>query len=314
MDVSVVIPAFNAERFIERTLRTVYAQTLAPREVIVVDDGSTDRTADMVRRAARETEIPTTLLRQPNAGPGAARNLGVAAARGELVAFVDADDEWLPRKLERQVECLRANEPALLCHTHVAFIDADGEVFRLPDKRAGGTFEALLAHNFISTSSVVVRRSALGDAPFDRRFLCAEDYHLWLRLAQAGQLCYVPERLLRYRVHASNMSRRGRRCYDAERAVIEDLLASMEAARAVGPAFRRRRLSQIDFECGRSLWSEGDRAGARDAFLLAFRRDPRRIRALGMALATLASPAALSALRLASSLPTYLQGFAGADA
>src|SRR5580700_2024778 len=109
MDISVVIPACNAERFIETTLRTVYAQTLAPREVIVVDDGSKDGTAALVERVARGASVPTTLLQQANAGPGAARNRGVSAARGELVAFVDADDEWLPEKLERQVVCLQAN-------------------------------------------------------------------------------------------------------------------------------------------------------------------------------------------------------------
>jgi glycosyltransferase involved in cell wall biosynthesis len=301
MDVSVVIPAWNAERFVEHTLRTVCAQTLAPREVIVVDDGSTDGTAALVERVARGVSVPTTLLRQANAGPGAARNRGLAAARGELVAFVDADDEWLPEKLERQVACLAANGAALLCHTDLVVIDVEGAVVRRPDKQVGATFEELLANNFIATSSVLVRRRALGEAPFSCRHTCSEDYELWLRLAQGGPLCYVPERLLRYRIHGSNLSKTGRRCYDDERAVLLSVFAAMERAGTLDAAFRRRRLARINFECGKTLFRDGDRRGARAELLRAFLGNPRRWRALAMAAATLAPPGALSALRLVGS-------------
>ncbi len=115
--VSAAIAAYNAERFIERTLASVYAQTRVPEECIVVDDGSDDRSAEVVRAAYPQV----TVIRQANAGPAAAYNRAVRAASGDLVAFLDHDDEWLPEKLERQVAVLREHPEAcgVLCRALV---------------------------------------------------------------------------------------------------------------------------------------------------------------------------------------------------
>lgn len=297
--VSTVIPAYNAARFVERTLRSVYAQTSPIAEVIVVDDESRDDTAAIVEQIARGAPVPTTLLRQPNAGPAAARNRGTRAAKGDLVAYVDADDEWLPEKLERQVESLAANPSAVLCCTGVITIDVDGKETGVGATATDTTFEALLDRNFVVNSSVVVRRSALGDAPFNTRrdFIASEDYDLWLRLARRAPISYLPEPLVRYRVHPEGISRAGRRGHDSERAVIEALFAALEREGTLDPVYRRRRLAQISFECGDSLFYAGDRAAARGEFLRAFQGDERRIGALGMAIATLVPPVTLNAVR-----------------
>ncbi len=272
--------------------------------MIVVDDESSDDTAAIVERIAREAPVPTRLLRQANAGPAAARNRGVRSARGDLIAYLDADDEWLPAKLERQVACLAANPRAVLCCTGVILIDADGNELGVRARRTSTTFEALLERNFVINSSAVARREALGDAPFNTRrdFIASEDYDLWLRLARRAPVSYLPEPLVRYRVHAAGISRASRRVYDSERAVIEEAFASLEREGALDAVYRRRRLARISFECGHDLFYRGDRVAARREFLRAFRDDERRLSALGMAMVTLVPPLTLDAVRAVARL------------
>ena len=298
-NVSTIIPAYNAASFIERALRSVYAQTLAPAEVIVVDDESRDETAAIVERIARDAPVPTTLVRQSNAGPAAARNRGMLSAKGDLIAYIDADDEWLPEKLERQIECLAANPSAVLCCTGVMCIDADSNEIGAVAHSTDTTFEALLERNFVALSSTVARRSALGDAPFNTRrdFIASEDYDLWLRLARHAPIRYLPEPLLRYRIHPAGISHVSTRVHDAERAVLEELFASLAREGRLDPVYRKRRLAQISVECGYRLFHAGERAAARGEFLRAFRDDERRLRALGMAVVTLLPPRTLGAAR-----------------
>ncbi len=101
--VSVIIPAYNAERYLAEALASVFGQSRVPEEIIVVDDGSTDRTEEVVRKHGEAIRF----LKQPHRGPGAARNLGVESARGEFIAFLDADDLWLPEKLSAQLDLFR---------------------------------------------------------------------------------------------------------------------------------------------------------------------------------------------------------------
>ncbi|KIL97829.1 putative glycosyl transferase [Paramagnetospirillum magnetotacticum MS-1] len=191
-DVSVVMPAFNNADTVGRALASIAAQTLRPMEVIVVDDGSTDETAQAVRAmAGRMNGIRLRLFRQPNQGAGAARNRAVAAAQSTWLAFLDADDEWLSPKIERSMAVLAAGD-LVMCSHNLFNVGPESEV--LNDSRArwlrnpADPYRSLFLRGFISSSTVVVRRDAvLAVGGFDVDLRSAQDYELWLAvLAQAG--------------------------------------------------------------------------------------------------------------------------------
>ena len=205
--VSVVIPAYNAARFIQDTLESALAQTYPHVEVIVVDDGSTDETVDILRGYGSRIRS----IRQDNQGVSVARNRGIAAARGELIAFLDADDVWLPEKLTLQVaeHAIHPEAGLITCGTY--YIDEHGKVFdeRKPNdfRDRQHTFHAFLIRNMIygGPSTVVVPRrclDAVGD--FDAALPPTEDRDLWIRLAQRFIVRALDRPLSRYRLHPHN--------------------------------------------------------------------------------------------------------------
>jgi glycosyltransferase involved in cell wall biosynthesis len=207
LSASVVIPAYNAAAFLEETLAGVLAQSQRPLEVLVVDDGSTDGTGAIAERFGS----PVRCIRQENRGLSEARNRGIREARGGLIALLDADDLWLPAKLERQAALLEAEPRALAAFTLTDYIDAEGRVLRRSAApRYPDLVRALLLHSCVvgPPSAALIRREALDRVGlFDPRFSQCADWDMWLRLAEAGPIVYVEEPLVRYRVHASNMSR-----------------------------------------------------------------------------------------------------------
>jgi len=175
-EVSVVIPAFNAAKEIARAIESCLNQTFPPIEILVVDDGSSDDTAAV----AAGFPAPVRVLRKENGGPAAARNLGVRRAKGDWIALLDADDEWHPGKLERQL-LLDTSDKVGLIHGL-----ANTSKPNVPDLL---TFEMLWETNLIINSSVMIRKAtfqSLGGFNEDRRLISVEDYNLWLRAAHAG--------------------------------------------------------------------------------------------------------------------------------
>jgi glycosyltransferase involved in cell wall biosynthesis len=202
--VSVVIPAHRAACTIARALASVAAQSLKPLEVIVVDDGSTDGTLDAAEAMrARLAPIELVLISQENLGAGAARNSGVRAARGEWLAFLDADDEWLPEKLARSLD--HAKDATLIAHDFLEVRDGV-ETLMESSRHALQTqdiFQALMLRGFIPSITVLARRSAvLTVGGFDESLPAAQDYDLWLRLLSLpeSKLVMFPEALSRYYV------------------------------------------------------------------------------------------------------------------
>lgn len=215
--ITVVIPLYNKEREIENTLRSVLAQTRLPDEVLVVDDGSTDRSAELVRQCNSPL---VRLLEQPNAGVSAARNHGIAEARGRYIALLDADDAWEPGFLEA-VEALIAEFPecGLYC-TGFSIVAKDG-VFPAPGPaRRGvvGNFFGDSAHRYIAIPSACCIPREVFDTVggFPEGMKIAEDLYLWIKIARRYAVCYTPEKLVRYSKVASNRSASG---YTPERTV-----------------------------------------------------------------------------------------------
>ena len=214
--VSVIIPAYNAERFIARTLESVLNQTYQNIEVLVVDDGSSDRTPEIVHHFA-EIDARIILFHQSNAGVAAARNLAIQHAKGEFIAPLDADDIWYPTNLEKQVQCLaQADASVGLVYSWSTDINEADQVMDgfHAAKIEGNVFTTLLCHNFIANASAtLIRRSCLekvGGYNCQLRELDAqgcEDWDLYLRIAEAYQFRAVPEFLVGYRKVLSSMSR-----------------------------------------------------------------------------------------------------------
>jgi glycosyltransferase involved in cell wall biosynthesis len=178
--VSVILPTYNRAWSLHAAIKSVLTQTYSDYELIIVDDGSTDETATLLR-----TYDGVTVFHQSRQGVSAARNRGVQAARGELIAFLDSDDYWLPDKLSGQVRYFDENPDALICQTEEIWIRRGVRVNpgRRHRKRAGMIFEPSLALCLVSPSAVMLRRSlfvAMGG--FDERLPACEDYDLWLRI------------------------------------------------------------------------------------------------------------------------------------
>lgn len=235
--VSVVIPAYNYARFLGEAIESALKQTLPPLEVIVVDDGSTDNTAEVLARYGDRVRV----LRQKNQGVSVAANHGAEMARGDLLAFLDADDIWLPRKLELQVQRFFANPDLGLVHCGVADINTDGKVLRqyLNGLEGWVATEMLLFRRATilgGGSGAVIQRStfqAVGG--FDPCISVSQDWDLHYRVARQQQVGFVPEVLLHYRVHGANRHRYVRKMEH------DMLLAYEKAFHEAGPELRRLR-------------------------------------------------------------------------
>jgi glycosyltransferase involved in cell wall biosynthesis len=200
--VSAVIATYNQARFLPAALDSVLGQTLTDLEVIVVDDGSTDETPQVLARYRSDPRI--RVERIVNSGPAAARNHGWRRARAPLVAFLDSDDVWLPEKLERQRERFAANSALAVVYARRLLLDGAGRErpYDHPPLFRGAVLPQLFLTNFICLSSAVVRREALEQSGgFDERIKSAscEDYDLWLHLARDHPFDYVDEALVLYR-------------------------------------------------------------------------------------------------------------------
>lgn len=247
--VAVVIPAWNAAATIGAALESVAAQTRPPREVIVVDDGSTDDTAAIAARAG------VTVLRVPNGGAARARNLGIAAATSPWIAFLDADDTWVPDKLERQAALF---DRYSLSYTD-ARIDLDGAsvtVSSVAPCPSGLILESLLLNNVITTSSVVVRRDVILDAGgFPEEQRAVHDWPLWLRIAAWHPIGFVDAPLVHYRISPDSLSRDLARTLPGHLDVLEEAFSRRGVAwklrhlkrRAMAGAYR-----VVGYEAGRS--------------------------------------------------------------
>ena len=213
--VSVVIPTFNYGRFVASAIQSALDQTFRDFEIVVVDDGSTDDTTEIVSRFGAAVRY----IYQPNRGLSAARNRGIQAARGEWIGFLDADDLWLPTKLERQLSVLNGTAGGrVVVHSNYAILDEDGGIQLkwsqpglnnpFPESlRSELSVRDFVFKNWVGVLTALVRRHEVESiGGFDNELRGAEDWDLWLRLALAGhRFVYVEDSLAIYRWHRGSM-------------------------------------------------------------------------------------------------------------
>ena len=203
-----IIPTYNRPDLTVRAIESVLAQTLGDFECIVVDDGSTDETA---ARAAAIRDPRLRVVEKPHGGVSAARNVGVSLSDSPWIAFLDSDDLWRPRKMERQMQYLAANPSLRIAQTDEKWIRCGVEVnpMKKHGKRAGDLFLRSLELCVISPSAVVLERSLFDEVGgFDESFPACEDYDLWLRITCREPVGFLPEKLVvKYGGHADQLSR-----------------------------------------------------------------------------------------------------------
>jgi glycosyltransferase involved in cell wall biosynthesis len=282
--ISVVMPAYNCAGFIQQALDSVLAQDYEPKEVIVVDDGSSDATPDVVRSYGGSVR----LIRQANAGAAAARNTGVAAANGELIAFLDSDDSWRPGKLSAQAAYLAAHPDVGMVYCLWRVHEGNG-----PDPGAAGDdttprpsgwlYGRLLFSCVVHTSTVLLRRAIAQQAgKFDTSYRCGEDYDYWLRVSRLTQIHCIQQVLSVYRSWDGSITKRAHHVnYEYE--VVRKILARFGTKSPDGSEVPARavhqRLARACFDFGYQNMRYGDARLAASAFGQSVRHSPYRPKA-----------------------------------
>jgi len=276
--VSVVIAAFNAERWIRETIKSVLSQTYKDFELIVVDDGSNDATGRIVQEFGDKIRY----FYQINLGQPAARNVGIRAARGQYIAFIDADDLWLPSKLDCQLKLIDQTGSAwAYCDAHIFDMETQtvrwttSQIYTLVE---GDVLRPLLLNSFIASPTPLIRRDVFKtvgyfDESVDRRI--GEDWNMWLRIASRYPVVCLREPLAIVRSHSASMIRK----MDLDNALSSRLLIINDAVeRNPGRLqdLKRQALSRAYVESGKYALARGRHAEARQMFVQAIKHSPVR--------------------------------------
>jgi len=214
--VDVIVPAYNAEKFIAKTLESVVSQTHLPEKIIIVDDGSTDGTISIINDFKNNSKVKIELYRQENRGPNAARNKGLRHSTADFIAFLDADDLWEPNKLEKQIKVFNNTGFSNLGLVYTAYdlIDRNGDkikqkylVFKLDPGLRGDVFNQMFEAMKItgSCSGVLIKKECFSRVGlFDESLRGAEDWDMWIRISREFQIDFADEILVHVRLHSTN--------------------------------------------------------------------------------------------------------------
>ena len=281
------MPAYNARPFIEESIRSVLSQDYANIELLMIDDGSSDGTPEVAHEFGKQV----TVLRQKNGGPAAARNRGIAAATGEFIAFLDADDVWLPGKVAAQVQYLQ-NHPEVgvvfgrwHCNQGSVFGAAPirvnvAESAELVSQHSGWIYTELLLDSVIHIITAMVRRSVIESVGnLDESLRTGEDYDFWLRVSRKFRIDQLNQTLANYRIHASSTTQVPRKENNEYKVLLKTLAtygrAGPDDVPVDGEALRRR-FFQLCFGHGYLHIRAGDPKVAQESFRAAFHYAPFR--------------------------------------
>jgi glycosyltransferase involved in cell wall biosynthesis len=281
--VAVVVPCHNVERYLQRALDSAYAQTYKDFHIYAVDDGSTDRTIQILQSNAHRCSF----LTQPNAGPAAARNRGIEMSDSPFVAFLDADDEWLPLMLERQIALLKQDSTLGLVCSGCVVSEPGGEkcsAFPATNKPIYGTlFQKLVRSCFVFTPTVVVRRKCLEEVGlFNETLAVCEDFNLWLRIAARWRIAFLPEVLAITHKRSESLSRSISPEKRLETGVValENVRSSCSGLSRLETRALRKALAERHYFRGSFLLSTGAKRPSRSSLAAALKLRPTHWKAL----------------------------------
>ncbi len=225
-NVSIVIPAYNAMKYLPETIDSVLNQTYNDFEVLIINDGSSDH---IVQWVSQLVDPRVKLISQTNQGVTVARNKGIACAQGEYIAFLDADDLWEPTILEKQVRCLEDNPAVGLVHTWMTIIDEQSKLTGkvMTSNAEGDAWKQVVELNTVPCSSVMVRRCCFETVGvFDQNLRNIDDWDMWIRIAARYPFAVIKEPLMRYRQHLNNMTKNWKEVEQSSQIIIETAFRS----------------------------------------------------------------------------------------
>jgi len=290
--VSVIMPSYNTSLYIQEAIDSVLSQDYPNKELIIIDDGSTDNTVDLIRAYGERV----TLLTQKNQGSAVARNAGIAAARGEYIAFLDSDDVWLPGKLSTQVRYLEQQPGIGMIYGrwHVWKPQTDGhfapantiatestEPIRLVEEGSGWLYNRLLFTSLLHTITVMARRSLIDEVgSFDVDLKRGQDYDYWIRASRVTQIHQLDQVLALYRLHGEGCAKKWPHV-NYEKVVIENALSRWGGQGPTGdvtaPSEIEHRLSEICFSFGYHHFWEGSPRLALKSFAESLKHRPSHL-------------------------------------
>ena len=207
--VSVIVPVYNREKFVSETIESILSQSYEPIEIILINDGSTDRSSTIINYYKNRHPNKIRVINQENQGQINARNNGIKEATGDYIAFLDSDDLWLPEKLEKQIPLFEKDIG--LVYSGVEIIDHEGTPMRQENPEtafAQDIFPDLIVKNRMTGGTVVVTKEALDKVGiFSTDLQAGESWELWLRISKVYRASRIGISLTRYRIHESNMSK-----------------------------------------------------------------------------------------------------------
>ncbi len=272
--VSVVIATFNTQKYVGRAIRSVLQQTYGNIELIVVDDGSTDNTRELVKEFEQDDRFK--YVYQENRGQAEARNHGVRLARGEFVAFNDADDFWYPQKLEKQMPLFGNSNDVGLVYSGRNYMDKHGEPLPKPKSvqyRGARLSSLLFESNFVPCNTCVVRRGAFERiGGFNKNAQPSEDWDLWLRLSVDYAFDYVSEPLVAKRFWSQQISGDKARVAAAKDKIMRSFLFAHP--QVISNRSRRRAFAKNEHLKAHAAAMRGNRLPALRGLIRAFQRDP----------------------------------------
>jgi glycosyltransferase involved in cell wall biosynthesis len=278
-EVSVIIATYNRGPLLEEALNSVLSQTYTDYEVIVVDDGSTD---DTPQRLLKYGERLKVLSLEHTGKPSVARNAAAATASGNLLAFLDSDDIWMPTKLEQQVAFLHSNPSFVMCYCDATFLSEDGRLLGRQSHRerlrSGWVLRYLLLGNFVPFSTVMVQKKVVEEVRgFEEWLTICEDWHLLLKISSKGEVGLLREPLCQIRVHPQGMTSDKIFLFEEAIRAIEDLARTLPEASEKYASYVRRGRARMLSMLGRNYLFRGDTAEARRLFWKALADSPLRL-------------------------------------
>ncbi len=265
--VSVIMPAYNCEKYIGEAIESVLQQSYNNYELIIVNDGSTDRTEDVINKLSTSIKY----ISQSNQGASAARNTGILAADGEYLSFLDSDDIWNLETLELQLGYFESHTDVGLVYgdmelfDHTGMLDENWLVAAGVPRPAGFIFHELVFQCLFQTSTVMVRRKVLDDVGlFDKVLPLGEDYDLWLRIAAKYKIGYIPKVLTGYRRRKGSLTASDATLKPWDIAVAEKALErEADEARKISPRVVKKKFGARYFQAGYSALKDGKYSIAR---------------------------------------------------
>lgn len=290
--VSVIIPAYNAEKTITEALDSVLAQTHPVDEIIVVDDGSTDDTSKIIKNYPPSSIGHQPIIKyipQPNSGPAVARNTGIKAAEGEYIAFLDADDVWLPEKIAKQMSVFEQNpDVGLVCTGRIRHETATGKkvVNCVGNRLSGdGYMDFWTYGNYVVTSSVLIKKicfNSTGTFDENPNILGSEDADMWIRISEQYKIFYFNEPLVIYRVSKTGFCRLNiDKNYASSHCFFEKHLPAIKRRSPNYKKIIRKRQFRYYFAYGKTLLDEKRFTESRSRFKHALQYNPVNLKCWG---------------------------------